>query len=136
MEVQGQIVSVGAVSMGNPHAILIVDNCEEAPVTSLGGLIEKHERFPNRVNVNFMEILQRNEIRLRVFERGVGETQSCGSGACASAAHGIKLGILDSTVAVDLPGGKLSVSWEGIKEHVWLGGPTAFVFDATIFLKN
>ena len=110
LEVQGQSLSIGALSMGNPHAILMIDNCDAAPVNTLGPLIESHERFPDRVNVGFMQILSRTELKLRVYERGAGETEACGSGACAAVVHGIGLGLLDAAVTVQLPGGKLSVS--------------------------
>ena len=136
IEVRGQSLSIGAVSMGNPHAILMVDDCDAAPVSSLGPLLEAHIRFPERVNVGFMQIQSRNEVKLRVYERGVGETDACGSGACAAAVHGIKLGLLDEEVAVNLPGGKLSVSWRSGEDRVWLGGPTATVFHGTMTLKG
>lgn len=136
LEVQGQNLSIGALSVGNPHAILMIDDCDAAPVNTLGPLIESHERFPDRVNVGFMQIVSRTELKLRVYERGVGETEACGSGACAAVVHGIGLGLLDAAVAVQLPGGKLSVSWEGAEALVWLGGPTASVFDGTISLKD
>ena len=136
LEVQGQSLSIGALSMGNPHAVLMIDDCDAAPVNTLGPLIESHERFPNRVNVGFMQILSRTKLKLRVYERGVGETEACGSGACAAVVHGIRLGLLDPAVAVELPGGKLSVSWDGAEAPVWLGGPTASVFDGTISLRD
>ena len=136
LEVQGQSLSIGALSMGNPHAILMIDNCDAAPVNTLGPLIESHERFPDRVNVGFMQILSRTELKLRVYERGAGETEACGSGACAAVVHGIGLGLLDAAVTVQLPGGKLSVSWDGAEAPVWLGGPTASVFDGTISLRD
>ena len=136
LEVQGQNLSVGVLSMGNPHAILMVDDCDSAPVSSLGPLIESHERFPDRVNVGFLQVNSRNDAKLRVYERGVGETEACGSGACAAAVHGIQLGLLDPDVTLQLPGGKLTVSWEGGNSPVWLGGPTASVFDGTISLRG
>ena len=136
LEVQGQNLSIGALSLGNPHAILMIDDCDAAPVNTLGPLIESHERFPDRVNVGFMQIVSRTELKLRVYERGVGETEACGSGACAAVVHGIGLGLLDADVAVQLPGGKLSVSWAGAEALVWLGGPTASVFDGTISLRD
>lgn len=129
LEVDGQIHRIGAVSMGNPHAVLLVDNCQQAPVIALGRAIENHARFPNRVNVGFMEILNRQEVRLRVYERGAGETEACGTGACAAAVHGMRLGLLDRAVTVQLPGGKLQVRWDSDDSAVWLGGPTASVFD-------
>ena len=136
IDVQGQSLSIGALSMGNPHAILMVDDCDRAPVHTLGPLLESHERFPDRVNVGFLQIISRTEVKLRVYERGVGETEACGSGACAAAVHGIQLGLLDSEVAVHLPGGKLAVTWEGDGSRVWLGGPTASVFDGSIVLRT
>ncbi len=136
LDVLGQSLSIGALSMGNPHAILMVDDCDAAPVSTLGPLLEAHVRFPERVNVGFMQIQSRDEVKLRVFERGVGETDACGSGACAAAVHGIKLGLLDEKVAVNLPGGKLSVSWQSGDDRVWLGGPTATVFHGTVTLKG
>ena len=129
LEVEGQTHLIGAVSMGNPHAVLVVDNCQQAPVAVLGRAIENHERFPQRVNVGFMQILNKQEIRLRVYERGAGETEACGTGACAAAVHGMRLGLLDRAVTVQLPGGKLQVRWDSDDSTVWLGGPTASVFD-------
>ena len=136
IDVQGQQLSVGAISMGNPHVVLMVDDCLGAPVSTLGPLLESHADFPEKANVGFMQILSRDEIQLRVFERGVGETQACGSGACAAVAHGVQLGLLASDVAVHLPGGKLTVSWQGAQERVWLGGPATTVFNGTISLRN
>jgi len=136
LDVQGQSLSIGALSMGNPHAILIVDDCDAAPVSTLGPLLEAHTLFPERVNVGFMQVQSRGEVKLRVFERGVGETDACGSGACAAAVHGMKLGLLDEEVSVSLPGGKLSVSWPSMGDRVWLGGPTATVFNGTVTLKG
>jgi diaminopimelate epimerase len=136
LDVQGQSLSIGALSMGNPHAILMVDDCDAAPVSTLGPLLEAHTLFPERVNVGFMQVQSRGEVKLRVFERGVGETDACGSGACAAAVHGMKLGLLDEEVVVSLPGGKLSVSWPSMGDRVWLGGPTATVFNGTVTLKG
>ena len=136
LDVQGQSLSIGALSMGNPHAILMVDDCDAAPVSTLGPLLEAHTRFPERVNVGFMQVQSRSKVKLRVFERGVGETDACGSGACAAAVHGMKLGLLDEEVLVSLPGGKLSVSWPSMGDRVWLGGPTATVFNGTVTLKG
>ena len=136
LEVQGQNLVIGALSMGNPHAILIIDDCDAAPVSTLGPLIESHERFPDRVNVSFMQIEFRSEIKLRVYERGVGETEACGSGACAAAIHGMELGLLDREVAVRVPGGKLKVNWRGGDARVWLGGPAATVFDGSIVMRG
>ena len=136
LEVQGQNLSIGALSMGNPHAILMIDDCHAAPVNTLGPLIESHERFPDRVNVGFMQIVSRTELKLRVYERGVGETEACGSGASAAAIHGMELGLLDREVVVRVPGGKLIVSWQGGDARVWLGGPTATVFDGSIVMRG
>ena len=136
IEVGSETLSIGAVSMGNPHAILIVDDCDRAPVSTLGPLLEHHERFPERVNVDFLQIMSRTEVKLRVHERGAGETAACGSGACAAAVHGIALGLLDREVSVQLPGGNLAVSWRQDGEPVWLGGPTQTVFEGTISLRD
>lgn len=137
IEVDGQQLQIGAVSMGNPHAVLRVDCVDSAPVDALGAVLERHPRFPERVNVGFMQVLSRSEIRLRVFERGAGETQACGTGACAAAVHGMRMDWLDTAVTVHLPGGKLSVTWEGSDDSpVWLGGPTATVFEGSIRLRS
>lgn len=136
LEVEGSHYQVGALSMGNPHVVLQVENCNDAAVETLGPQLERHPRFPERVNVGFMQVVSRSEIKLRVYERGAGETQACGSGACAAAVHGMRLGLLDHSVTVQLPGGKLTVSWLGDDAHVWLGGPTANVFQGSIKLRN
>jgi diaminopimelate epimerase len=117
-------------SMGNPHAVIEVPNVATAPVGTLGAALESHPRFARRVNVGFRQILARNHIRLRVFERGVGETQACGTGACAAVATGIRDGLLDAAVQVDvdLPGGSLSVSWAGPGHSLWLKGPAEVSF--------
>ena len=129
-------VTIGVLSMGNPHAVLTVDDIHKAPVASLGAAIEKHPQFGDRVNVGFMQILSRDEIKLRVFERGAGETLACGTGACAAVVHGIRKNLLNNAVTVHLPGGKLSVAWEGDGTAAWLSGPTASVFEGTINLHN
>ncbi len=136
LEVEGRHYQVGALSMGNPHVVLQVENCNDAAVHTLGPLLERHPRFPERVNVGFMQVVSRSEIKLRVYERGAGETQACGTGACAAAVHGIRLGLLDHSVTVQLPGGKLTVSWLGDDAPVWLGGPTANVFEGSIRLRK
>ncbi|EED36534.1 diaminopimelate epimerase [Luminiphilus syltensis NOR5-1B] len=137
LTVAGNTHRIGALSMGNPHAVLTVDSVADAPVSTLGPLIESHPAFPERVNVGFMELVSKNEIRLRVFERGVGETEACGSGACAAAVHGIRRGLLDNAVTVHLPGGKLSVTWSGAdNDDVWLAGPTASVFEGVVKLRE
>jgi diaminopimelate epimerase len=125
-------LQIGAVSMGNPHAVLQVPNVDEANVQGLGPAIEAHSRFPNRVNVGFMQVVSPNHIRLRVFERGVGETQACGTGACAAVAVGCRLGLLGDDVRVSVPGGEMSVKWAGPGERLWLIGPAATVFEGKV----
>jgi diaminopimelate epimerase len=132
LAVAGTEVEIGAVSMGNPHAVLTVNSVASAPVDRLGPAIERHARFPKRVNVGFMEIVDRAHIRLRVFERGVGETLACGTGACAAVAVGRRHGRLDSQVEVELPGGKLEITWGGPAEHIWMKGPTAVSFTGRV----
>ena len=124
----------GAVSMGNPHCVLQVDNIETAEVELIGPLLENHERFPERTNVGFMEIVNRDRIKLRVFERGAGETQACGSGACAAVAIGISQGNLNEKVQVDLPGGSLTISWKGTGQPLYMTGPAVHVYDGFIHL--
>jgi len=134
VEVAQQPHTIGAVSMGNPHAVLLVEDVDLAPVAELGPLLESHARFPERVNVGFMQVLDRGHIRLRVFERGAGETLACGTGACAAAVVGRRWGALDETVRVDLPGGPLVIRWQGMGEPVWMTGPATTVFEGTIDL--
>jgi diaminopimelate epimerase len=130
----GETLEIGAVSMGNPHAVLEVPHIDTAPVAKLGPSLEAHSRFPNHVNVVFMEIVDRNRIRLRVFERGAGETLACGSGACAAVVAGRVQGLLDDTVTTELRGGNLVVSWRGDDHPVLMTGPATFVFEGTIVL--
>lgn len=125
-------VDVAVVSMGNPHAVMRVDSTEHAPVDELGPQIEGHARFPRRVNAGFMEVVSRTHIRLRVYERGSGETLACGSGACAAVVAGIRLGWLDDTVDVDMPGGRLTIRWAGPGTPVLMTGPAVKVFDGEI----
>ncbi|MBD3895418.1 diaminopimelate epimerase [Halomonas sp. ML-15] len=134
LEVDGESLEIGAVSMGNPHAVLRVDSVDAAPVARLGPLIEHHPRFPQRVNVGFMQIVSPHEIRLRVFERGSGETLACGTGACAAAAWGIRQGLLESPVTVHLPGGTLSIDWSGGDASLTMTGPATRVFDGRVAL--
>lgn len=122
----------GAVSMGNPHVVTVVDSTEEADVDRLGPLLESHERFPERVNAGFMQVLSRHEVNLRVYERGAGETQACGSGACGAVAIGIVQGLLDENVTVHLPGGDLKISWKGEGHPLTMTGPATHVFDGQI----
>jgi diaminopimelate epimerase len=125
-------VDVAVVSMGNPHSVLRVDDADHAPVGEIGPQIEGHERFPRRVNAGFMQVISRTHIKLRVFERGTGETLACGSGACAAVVAGIRLGWLDPTVDVDMRGGRLTISWVGVGHPVLMTGPAATVFDGEI----
>jgi diaminopimelate epimerase len=128
IEVDGRTLSIGAVSMGNPHALLTVADVATAPVATFGPLIERHARFPRRVNVGFMQIVDPGQVRLRVWERGVGETRSCGTGACAAVAIGRRRGMLAAAVRVSVRGGELRVHWAGAGESVWLTGPTQISF--------
>jgi len=123
---------ISAVSMGNPHAVQVVDDVDTAPVELNGPLIERHARFPKRVNAGFMQVVNRQHVRLRVFERGVGETLACGTGACAAAVAGIRRGLLDSPVRVDARGGQLSIAWAGEGQPVFLTGPAVTVFEGEI----
>ena len=132
--VNGEKYAIGAVSVGNPHAVLLVDSVELAPVASLGPAIESHERFPQRVNVGFMEIIDRSRIRVRVFERGVGETMACGTGACAAAAVGIHNRLLDNTVQVELNGGNLTIRWQGDDNSLFMTGPAQTVYKGKMTL--
>ncbi|MGD1507277.1 diaminopimelate epimerase [Vibrio harveyi] len=122
----------GAVSMGNPHVVTMVDDVDTAEVETLGPLLESHERFPERVNAGFMQVVNRNHIRLRVYERGAGETQACGSGACGAVAVGILQGLLDENVKVSLPGGDLRISWQGPGKPLFMTGPATHVFDGQL----
>jgi diaminopimelate epimerase len=134
LDVAGTQVEIGAVSMGNPHAVLTVSSVDAAPVDRLGPAIESHRRFPKRVNVGFMEIVDRTHIRLRVFERGTGETLACGTGACAAVAVGRRHGRLDAQVDVRVPGGELRVNWAGPGEHIWLTGAAEVSFEGHVDL--
>ncbi len=129
-----QEVEIGAVSMGNPHAVLLVPDLERAPVTTLGSVLESHPRFPERVNVGFMQVMGPDHIRLRVYERGAGETLACGTGACAAVAVGRRWGVLGPCVDVDLPGGRLTIRWEGEPAPLWMSGPATRVFEGSIEL--
>ena len=132
MEVDGQSLQIGAVSMGNPHAVLRVDNVDTSKLEHLGPLIQSHADFPKRTNAGFMQVVSEQEINLRVYERGVGETLACGTGACAAVVYGISRGWLHDTVTVSLPGGKLKIFWPGEGSSVIMTGPTAVVFEGTI----
>jgi len=132
LDVNGKIISMVALSMGNPHAVQIVRDVDQAPVSTDGPSIENHPRFPKRVNAGFMQIIDRSHIKLRVFERGAGETLACGTGACAAVVAGIGLGLLDSPVSVSTRGGELSIEWLGGDHPVMLTGPAVSVFEGSI----
>ena len=127
-------VPLSCVNMGNPHAVLLVDDVDTAPVARWGEAIESNEQFPERVNVGFMQVLDEGHIRLRVYERGAGETQACGSGACAAVAVGIQQGLLAEEVRVELPGGRLDIAWKGPGQPLFMTGPAAHVYDGFIHL--
>lgn len=130
--VDGEVVQVAAVSMGNPHAVLQVADVDAAPVSRLGPAIEGHLRFPRRVNAGFMQVVDRQSLRLRVFERGSGETLACGTGACAAAVAAIRQGLADSPVQVAMRGGMLGIAWEGAGQPVRMTGPAITVFEGKI----
>ena len=134
LEVGGQTVELAAVSMGNPHAVLRVDDINSAPVHDLGPQIENHPRFPKRVNVGFLQVIDRHRAQLRVWERGAGETQACGTGACAAAVAAISQGWMDSPLLIDLPGGRLSIEWNGPGQPVMMTGPAVRVFEGQVRL--
>ena len=132
LEVGGRTLEIGAVSLGNPHAVLVVASVETAPVATLGPAIERHPRFPRRVNAGFLEIVDRAHLRLRVYERGAGETLACGTGACAAAAVARSRGLVDAEVRVEVRGGELRVNWAGRGEHIWLSGPAEVSFEGQV----
>ena len=128
----GQDYQLQCLSMGNPHGVLTVDSIDTAPVNTLGALLEKHPKFPNKANIGFMEVVDSHTIRLRVFERGVGETRACGTGACAAAVAAIQQQRVQSPVDVHLPGGRLQIEWQGENQPVTMTGPATTVFEGTI----
>ncbi|RLA09098.1 MAG: diaminopimelate epimerase [Gammaproteobacteria bacterium] len=130
LQVDDESFTIGAVAIGNPHAVLLVDDVDRAPVNKLGPLISKHPDFPNGVNVGFMQVVNRQQIRLRVFERGVGETLACGTGACAAAIIANRWGLTDRKIAIELRGGRLQIEWDGTT--VRMAGPATHVYDGTI----
>lgn len=136
LDVAGVVTAIGAVSMGNPHAVQVVENVDAAPVGQQGPLIEHHPRFPQRVNAGFMQIVDRHNIRLRVFERGSGETLACGTGACAAAVTGIQWGHLASPVTVSMRGGDLTIHWAGADTPVMMTGPAVTVFEGEIQIQK
>lgn len=134
VEVNDTEKAFGAVSMGNPHAVIQVSDIKTAPVAELGQALECHAFFPERVNVGFMQVVDRQHIKLRVFERGAAETLACGSGACAAVVIGIEHNLLDHSVFVELPGGTLTINWQGRGEPVLMTGPATSVFEGQIIV--
>lgn len=134
LRVDEQELAITVLSLGNPHAVQVVDDVDRAPVARVGPLIEAHARFPQRVNAGFMQLIDRQHIRLRVFERGAGETLACGTGACAAAVTGIARGLLDSPVNVETRGGWLHIAWEGFGQRVQMSGPAQTVYQGEIEL--
>jgi diaminopimelate epimerase len=136
LRVAGQELEVSSVSMGNPHCVVYVERVDDTPVRELGPLIETHDAFPNRVNVEFVELVSRSHVRQRTWERGTGETLACGSGACATAVASILRGVTDPRLRVELRGGDLDIEWRGGSESVLMTGPAATVFTGTIELES
>ncbi|SAK51215.1 diaminopimelate epimerase [Caballeronia pedi] len=139
LDLNGETRWISAVSMGNPHAVQIVEDVEAYPVLIEGPLVERHARFPKRVNAGFMQIVDRHSVKLRVFERGAGETLACGTGACAAVAAGIRRGLLDSPVRVETHGGTLTITWDGARDEsaaLLMAGPAATVFEGEIELDR
>ncbi|WP_199733973.1 diaminopimelate epimerase [Candidatus Pantoea edessiphila] len=134
IQAAGKFLKFDIVSIGNPHCVIQVKDLNTTQVDLLGSIIEKHHYFPESTNVNFMEIINIEHIRLRVYERGIGETYACGSGACAAVVCGIKQGILESKVRVDLPGGTLYISWEGKGKSIYMTGPATHIYDGCIYI--
>jgi diaminopimelate epimerase len=134
IEVDSRTVEISALSMGNPHAVQLVDDVEAAPVLTQGPLIERHPRFPERVNAGYMQVLSRAHVKVRVYERGAGETLACGTGACAAVVAGIARGVLDSPVRVTTRGGDLTIAWGGERQPVLMTGPAENVFEGEIEL--
>ncbi len=134
LELDGRTVEASVLSMGNPHAVLRVDDVESAPVSELGPKLEHHPRFPNRANIGFMQVVDRTLVRLRVWERGSGETLACGTGACAAVVAGRQRGWLDDKVTVRLPGGELHIAWAGEGQPVMMTGPAVSVFEGRMTL--
>lgn len=136
LDLDGEHVDIGVVSMGNPHAVQVVSDVDMARVAEQGPRIQQHARFPQQANAGYMQVLDRGHIRLRVYERGVGETLACGTGACAAVAVGRQMGLLDDRVAVELPGGRLDIAWEGEGQPVYMTGPAVSVFEGEIDLDG
>ena len=140
LEVAGRVVPVAVLSMGNPHAVQTVADVESAPVTDEGPLLERHHRFPKRTNAGYMQVVDRSNVRLRVWERGAGETLACGTGACAAVVTGIREGLLGDTVRVATRGGQLTIRWAGGDNEpdrsVWMTGPAVTVFEGEIEIES
>jgi diaminopimelate epimerase len=136
LDIAGEAVEFGAVSMGNPHAVIRVASVEAAPVERLGKALQAHARFPRQVNVGFLQIIDAGHVRLRVYERGAGETLACGTGSCAAVAFGRSIGLLGASVEVQLPGGKLSVNWPGTGHSLWLTGPASIAYTGRVELEH
>lgn len=136
LDVDGAIREIGALSMGNPHAVQVVPDVDTAPVTTEGPLIERHARFPERVNAGYMQVVDRHSVRLRVFERGSGETLACGTGACAAVVSGIERGLVASPVKVHTRGGELRIRWDGAGHAVFMTGAAVAVFEGEIDLQR
>ncbi|MBY0428676.1 MAG: diaminopimelate epimerase, partial [Alphaproteobacteria bacterium] len=132
--IDNELVYFGAVSMGNPHIIIPVTNLNTTPVQKLGQMLSEHPAFPEQVNVGFMQQISRNRLKLRVYERGVGETEACGSGACAAVVIGRSWDLFDANVEVMVPGGELSILWDTMVDSVLMTGPAEFIFDGAIIL--
>lgn len=132
LDVDGSRVTFTQVSMGNPHIVMLVDDINAAPVATLGARLESHPHFPQRTNVGFLQIVDAAHARLRVFERGVGETLACGTGACAAMAAGRRLGLLGEQVEISLPGGKLTLRWPGVGEPLWMTGTATVAFRGSV----
>jgi diaminopimelate epimerase len=136
LPVAGVSLEIGALSMGNPHAVLLVTDVDAAPVGTQGKMIEAHPLFPQRVNAGYMQVLSRRHIKLRVYERGAGETLACGTGACAAVVHGIQRGLLESPVKVSVRGGELHIAWAGVGKPVMMTGPAETVFEGEIDIQQ
>lgn len=136
LEVGGRSVSITVLSMGNPHAVQVVEDVDRAPVSTQGPLIERHERFPQGANAGYMQVLGPHHIRLRVWERGAGETLACGTGACAAAVAGQLRGLIESPVRVSMRGGELTIRWAGEDNPVWMTGPAVKVFEGELDIEN
>ena len=140
LDVAGRVVRVAVLSMGNPHAVQTVEDVDAAPVTTEGPLIERHPRFPKRTNAGYVQVVDRSSVRLRVWERGAGETLACGTGACAAVVTGIREGLLDDTVQVETRGGRLTIRWAAVENDpncsVWMTGPAVTVFEGEIEIES